>query len=230
MKKLGLIGGTGPESTLVYYREINRLVNEKTGGKHFPEITIESIDLLKFVPMLNDGNLCGAADYLKKAAGHLADCGADIAAFTAVTCHMVYPQVSASSPIPLISIPETAAEYAKAMGYKKVGLLGTIYTMDNDYMSRPFLDCGIEVTLPNTEEKRLVSEKIYSELEYGTVKPETVAFLTSVIRRMKEEDGIEAVILGCTELPLAVNDAVSPVPCLDTVKIHIDKLVKLITE
>lgn len=230
MKKLGLVGGTGPESTLVYYKEINRLVREKTGGTQFPELTIDSVDLYRILPMCKAEQYDALTDYLGASVRRLADCGAELVAFTAVTSHMVFPQVSALCPVPMISIPEATAEYAAARGYKKVGLLGTIFTMTKDYMSRPLTAHGIEVVAPSEEEKRLVSERIYSELELGIVKPETVAELVTVISRMKEQEGIEAVILGCTELLLALNDSVSPVPCLDTVKIHINKLVGLITE
>lgn len=230
MKKLGLVGGTGPESTIVYYKEINRLVSEKTGGAQFPELMVDSVNLFKMLPMCEAGAYDEVTDYLGASVKRLADGGVDYVAFTAVTCHVVFPQTAALCPVPMISIPEATADYAEAMGYRKVGLLGTIFTMDMDYMSRPMTERGIEVVVPSGEEKRIVSDRIYSELEFGIIKPETVAELVAVIERMKAEDGIEAVILGCTELPLALNDSNSPVPCLDTVKIHIDRLVKLIME
>jgi len=230
MKRIGLVGGAGPESTLVYYKEINRLVGEKLGGTRFPEFTVDSVNLFSILGLCGQGRFDELADYLADSAKRLAGCGVDVVAFTSVTCHVVYPLVSAVCPVPMISIPETAAEYASAMGYKKVGLLGTIFTMDRDYLSRPIAERGIEVVVPTGKDKERVNHLITTELEYGVVKPETVAELTAVIERMKAQSGIEAVILGCTELPLALNDGVSPVPCIDIMKIHIDKLVKIILE
>lgn len=230
MKKIGLVGGTGPESTVVYYQEINRIVGEKTNHAMFPELTVDSVNLYKIFPMLEAEDYDGITEYLGASVKRLANCGVDYVAFTAVTSHIVFPQVSALCPVPMISIPEATAEYAEAMGYKKVGLLGTVFTMDKDYLSRPMVERGIEVFTPSPEEKQKISDRIYHEFEFNIVKPEAVAEMIDVISRMKEEHGIEAVILGCTELPLILNDDISPVPCLDTVKIHIDKLVKLIME
>ncbi len=230
MKKLGLVGGTGPLSTIEYYKEITRIVSEKTNGEQFPELTVDSVELYTLVRMLEEKKYDEACEYLGTSVKRLANCGADYVAFTAVTCHILFPQVAALCPVPMISIPETTAEYIAGMGYKKVGLLGTIFTMENDYLSGPITMRGIEVIVPSKEERQLVSNRIYSELERNIIKPETVAELVTVIERMKAEDGIEAIILGCTELPLVLNDSISPVPCIDTVKIHIDKLVRLIIE
>lgn len=229
MKKIGLIGGTGPESTLLYYKEINRLVSDKTDGKHFPEFMIDSVDLFHTVEMIDQERYADVTQYLAASAQRLAASGMDYVAFTAVTCHVVFPEVAALCPVPMVSIPEATAEYAQQKGYKRVGVLGTIYTMSKDYLSKPIESHGIEVVFPSDADKERVSRLIYGELEYGIIKPQTVAELAEVVRRMKEERGIDAVVLGCTELPLALNDEVCPVPCLDTVKIHIDKLVKLIT-
>lgn len=228
MKKIGLVGGTGPESTLVYYKEINRLVSEKTNHSSFPELTFDSVNLYKIYPMLGNEDYDGIADYLGNSVKRLANCDVDYIAFTAVTSHIVFPQVAKISPKPMISIPETTAEYAESMGYKKVGLLGTIFTMEKDYLTRPMLEHGIEVFVPSEKEKRIINDRIYNEFEFNIVKPEAVKELITAIEHMKEKHGIEAVILGCTELPLILNDSISPVPCLDTVKIHIDKLVELI--
>ena len=114
MKKIGLVGGTGPESTLVYYREINRLVREKTGGTQFPELMIDSVDLYKILPMCKAENYDSLTDYLAASVKRLAAGGADYVAFTAVTSHLVFPQVSALCPVPMVSIPEATAEYAAA--------------------------------------------------------------------------------------------------------------------
>lgn len=230
MKKLGLIGGTGPESTLVYYREINRRFNKKCGGKTFPELAIESVDLFKVLNLVKNEKYDELASYVGERLKNLEKDGAQIVALTAATMHVVFEKLQSFVNVPFISIPEVASEYAVCKGYKKVGLLGTIFTMEKDYLSKAFLQKGIEVVVPCKEDRELVNNRIANELEYGVVKPESVADLVNVINKMKAENGIEAVILGCTELPLALNKNNCPVEPLDIMDIHIDKLVELISE
>lgn len=110
----------------------------------------------------------------------------------------------------------------------KIGLLGTVFTMTGDFFKKPFTDRGIEIVVPDDGEMQFINQKISCELEQGIVKEETRQAFLKIIERMKSKDGIQAVVLGCTELPLILNDSVCPVPCLDTMKIHIQTLVDLI--
>lgn len=230
MKKIGLIGGTGPESTLVYYKELNGRLNKAAGGKAFPEIAIESVDLFKALDLVSKEKYDELAAYIGERIANLEKGGAQIIALTAATMHVVFDKLKPSVHVPFISIPEAAAEKADAKGYKKVGLLGTIFTMEKDYLSKAFVDRGIEVFTPSKEDRLVVHDCIANELEYGIVKEESQAELISVIEKMKKEQGIEAVILGCTELPLALNENNCPVDCLDIMEIHIQKLVELAGE
>lgn len=230
MKKLGLIGGTGPQSTLIYYKELNDRVNKISGNTAFPELAIESLDLIKGLGLVADKKYDELVDYMIKRIRNLEAGGADIIALTAVTFHVVYDKLAPLVKVPFISIPMAAAEEAKKRGYKKVGLLGTIFTMENDYLSKAFTELGIEVVVPTKEEREIVNNRIANELEYGIVKDESRNDLNIVINRMKEDDGIEAVILGCTELPLALNDDNCVVPCLDVMDIHIDTLTELVVK
>lgn len=227
MKKLGLVGGTGPESTMVYYRELNKRIHEKIGGKEFPEIVIESVNLYKALGMVANEEYKELERYLSKAISNLETCGADIVALTAGTMHVVFEKLESKVNVPFISIPEAVAELAVSKGYKRVGLLGTIFTMEKDYLSKAFVKKGIEVIVPSEENRILVNERISKELEYGIVKGTSTNELISVIEEMREKSGIEAVILGCTELPLALNENNCPVDCLDIMDIHIQKLVRL---
>lgn len=227
MKKIGLIGGTGPESTLVYYRELNARLNKLADGKAFPEIAIESVDLFKALDLVSKEKYDELADYIGERIASLEKSGAQIIALTAATMHVVFDKLKPGVHVPFISIPEAAAEKAVAKGYKKVGLLGTIFTMEKDYLSKAFVERGIEVFTPSKENRLVVHNRIANELEYGIVKEESRGELISVIEKMKKEQGIEAVILGCTELPLALNENYCPVDCLDIMEIHIQKLVEL---
>lgn len=156
--------------------------------------------------------------------------GADIIALTANTPHIVFNRLQEKSIVPLVSIIEATRDEALRLNIHRVGLLGTIFTMTGDFFKMPFSDKGIEIISPSTEEMEFISQKISSELELGIIKRETLEEFQKIILRMKEECGIEAIILGCTELPIILNDEVSPALCLDTMKIHIKNLIDMIVE
>ncbi len=228
MKKLGLVGGMGPESTIPYYHDIVYGVREKMGMNIFPNLTIENVNVFEVL------NLCGQkkydelAEYLMIAINNLIKSGADFVALSANTPHIVFDRLQELSTVPLISIVEATCEEAKRRQYKKIGVLGTIFTMREEFFKVPFIKSGIEVVIPTQEEMEYINDKISSELELGLVKEETRINFQKIIARMKQEDEIEAIVLGCTELPLLLNDEVSPAPCLDTMQIHIKTIVNKI--
>ncbi len=230
MRKAGLIGGTGPESTLIYYKELNRLVNQKNGGTAFPELAIDSINLYRALEYCKQEKYDELTEYLLNSIRNLAALGADFAALTANTMHIVFNELKERSPLPLVSIVDTVCEEAVNKGYKKIGLLGTIFTMKGEFFKTPFIAHGIEVVIPSDDEMVLVNDRIANELELGIVKEESRCELIDVIEKMKSRGGIEAVILGCTELPLALNSENCPVECLDTMQLHIRKLTSLICD
>ena len=230
MKKLGLIGGMGPESTIPYYHDIVYGVQEAIGEQAFPELTIESVNVFKVLGLCKEQKYDELTKYLMRAIDNLAKSGADFAALSANTPHIVFDRLKEQSPIPLISIVEATCEEAKRRGLKKIGLLGTIFTMTGEFFKAPFIKKGIEVIVPTESEMELINEKISAELELGIVKDETLTAFQQIIARMRDEDGIEAIVLGCTELPLLLNDEVSPVPCLDTMQIHIHAIVETILD
>lgn len=230
MKKLGLIGGMGPESTIPYYHDIVYGVQQKIGANVFPELTIESVNVFKVLGLCGEKKYKELTDYLLEAVCHVAAAGADFAALSANTPHIVFDELQEKSPLPLVSIIESTCNEANRQNFMRLGLLGTIFTMRGEFFRTPFLKRNIELFTPDEEEMVLVNDKISSELELGIVKEETLAQFQEIIKRMKREHDIQAVILGCTELPLLLNDEVSPVACLDTMKIHIQDLVKMIID
>jgi aspartate racemase len=153
--------------------------------------------------------------------------GAEVISLTAVTMHVVADEICEKTGVGMISIPQAVCREALARGYKTIGLLGTIFTMEKDYMKKDLKEAGIEVFVPSEEDRKLVAKRIFEELEKGIVKESTLKELQDVINRMKEENGIEGVILGCTELPLILNQEKCPVECFDAVEIHIRKLIEL---
>ncbi len=229
MKKLGLVGGTGPESTIPYYRGIVYSVQKQSGKKEFPPLVIDSIDVFHVMDYCARKDYTGLTAYLAESIKNLAAAGAEFAALTGNTPHIVFDQLASLSPIPLVSIPETAAACACRRNYKKLALLGTAFTMKEDFFKIPFQQKQIDLLVPDRHEQAKIQHHIENELELGIKKESTLQYFQQVISRLKYQ-GAEAVILGCTELPLLLNDTVSPLPCLDTMEIHIERLVQMIME
>ncbi len=227
MKKIGLVGGTGPESTLMYYKILNTEIDRITGGAAMPDIAIESVNFTRAWNYVEDGKFDLLADYLYEKLDALDKGGSEVISLTAVTMHVVFDKLQARFGKPIVSIPKAVCEEAVAKGIKKIGLLGTIFTMEKDYMKKDLREAGIEVFVPSEEDRKLVATRIFEELEKGIVKESTLKELQDVINRMKEENGIEGVILGCTELPLILNQDNCPVACFDAVEIHIRRLIDL---
>ena len=225
MKKIGLVGGTGPESTLMYYKELNSRIDSLTAGKAMPEIVIESLDFRRAWNYVVEERFEDLSDYIAEKINSLAKSGAEVISLTAVTMHMIFDSLKDKTGVELVSIPETVAEEAVKRGYKRVGLIGTALTMERDYMKKALRDVGIEAFVPGKSERALIAKRILEELELGIVKESTLAEFNAIIGKMKEEQGIEGMILGCTELPLLLNDDNCVLPCLDSVKIHIEKLI-----
>lgn len=230
MKKLGLVGGMGPESTIPYYHDIVYGVQETMGKSIFPELSIESVNVFTVLKLCDEKKYDELTEYLMSAINNLARSGAEFAALSANTPHIVFDRLREQSPIPLISIVEATCEEAKHRKLKKIGLLGTVFTMTGEFFKAPFVKNGIQVVIPTENEIKMVNEKISTELELGVVKEKTLLLFQNIINRMKDENGIEAIVLGCTELPLLLNDEVSSVPCLDTMQIHISSIIKTILD
>lgn len=230
MKKLGLIGGMGPESTIPYYHGIVYGVQKKLNKSFFPTLTIESVNVFQLLEFCKNQQYDEMVDYLMGAIMNLYKAGADFIAMSANTPHIVFDRLKEKSPVKLISIVEATSKEAIKKGYKKIGLLGTVFTMENDFFKTPFINNDIEIFIPDEEERNIINDKIYNEIELGIIKEETQELFLKIIKRLQTEKGIEAIILGCTELPLILNNENSPVPCLDTMKIHIEELVREIVD
>lgn len=230
MKKLGLVGGMGPESTIPYYHDIVYGVKDRVGNDFFPNLTIESVNVFEVLRLCGEQKYDELTDYLMKAINNLVNSGVDFVALSANTPHIVFHKLQERSVVPLVSIVEATRDEAIRLNKHRLGLLGTVFTMTGDFFRMPFENSGIEIVVPTREEMEFVNLKISSELENGIVKEKTLESFRKIIGRMQKENGIEAIILGCTELPLLLNDEVSPVPCLDTMKIHVETLISRIVE
>jgi aspartate racemase len=226
MKTLGIIGGVGPESTIDYYGRIIALYRERVGDGSYPQFIINSINLKKGLDFMEANNLVGMADYLIEEIAKLSRAGATFGLISANTPHIVFDEVAAKSPIPLISIVEATCAAAKARNLKRLALFGTRYTMRATFYPKVFSRAGIEVVLPTPEDQIYIHDKYLNELVSGKFLPETRARLLAIVDRMKTNSGVDGVILAGTELPLILRDAeYSGIPFLDTTKIHVEAAV-----
>ena len=228
MKKLGLIGGTGPESTIEYYKGIEYGVQRRSGSSFFPNLTIESLSVFDVLGFCERQDYAGLTEYLLKGVQNLASAGAECAALTGITPHIVFDELAAAASIPLISMVDTARDDAAARGFRKIALLGTRPTMEGHFFQDSFARRGIEVVTPDAAEREYIGMKIEMELEFGKVFPETQQKFCEIAERMIREENAEAVVLGCTELPLIFRGVTLPAPYIDVMQVHIDALVETI--
>ena len=228
MNKLGLIGGTGPESTIEYYRGVEYGVQQKLGRSFFPNLTIESLSVFEVLGFCGEKNYDGLTQYLLSGLRNLAAAGAQFGALTGITPHIVFDELAKASPVPLVSMVDSARDFAVARGYQKICLLGTLPTMDGDFFQSSFAKRSIEVVVPTDAEKRFIGSKIESELEFGRVLPETRRAFKEIAERIIADEQVQAIALGCTELPLIFREVELPVPYLDVMQVHIDTLVDLV--
>ena len=221
MKTLGIIGGLGPESTIDYYTLIVAAYREQTNGG-YPAIIINSVDLNKARDLVTANALAELSEYLVAEVQRLARAGADFGLISANTPHIVFDEVRRQVSIPLLSIVEATCEAVRALGMKRVGLLGTRFTMQGRFFPDVFTKAGIALAVPREDEQAYIHEKYLGELVNGVFLPETRERIREIIHRLKRSDGIEAVILGGTELPLLLRDAsAQDIPFLDTTQIHV---------
>lgn len=226
MKRVGIIGGLGPESTIDYYRLIISTYREQTQDGSYPSLIINSVDLNVVRDLINANKLAEVTEYLSAEVNRLAAAGADFGALSANTPHIVFDDLRPLSPIPLISIVESTCAAAKAGGMKRVGLFGTRFTMQGRFYRDVFDRVGITLIAPSAEEQDYIHDKYLNELIDGIFLPETRESLLAIVGRMRERDSIDGLILGGTELPLILRaDKHGDVPFLDTTKLHVEEIV-----
>lgn len=222
MKTLGIIGGLGPESTIEFYKEVIRAYKERVTDGSQPEFIINSVNMKTLVDAVTVNDLGTMANYLVEQIQKLSNAGADFAIISANTPHLAFDEVQRRSPIPLISIVEAAAKATKLKGLKKVGLMGTRFTMKARLFPNVFLGEQIEVVTPNAGEQDFIHDIYMNELVKGVIRNETRERLLAIASRMKKDDRIEGLLLGGTELSLILKDLDgTSLELLDTMKIQV---------
>ena len=220
MKTIGLIGGMSWESTVPYYRQINETIKDSLGGLHSAKLVLYSVDFHEIERLQHAGDWDAAGRVLANAARSLQAAGADFLVLCTNTMHKVAPAIEAAVAIPLLHIADPTAVAIKRAGHAIVGLLGTRFTMEQDfYRQRLSERHGLQVVVPETPDREIIHRVIYSELCLGVVKPESRSEYRRIMRSLADQ-GAQAIILGCTEISLLVGQEDSPVPLFDTTAIH----------
>ena len=219
MKTLGLIGGMSWESTVPYYQIINEIVKNKLGGLHSARLILYSVEFAEIEEMQSAGQWDTAAEVLGDAARKLEACGADYIVICTNTMHKVAPQIQRMISVPVIHIADATAEVLKQDGIRRIALLGTRYTMTQDFYKQRLIDQGFEVMIPEEKDIEPVNRIIFEELCVGEIKDESRKEYQRIIQDLKDR-GAEGVILGCTEIGMLIKPEDSVLPVYDTTLIH----------
>lgn len=219
MKTIGLIGGMSWESTETYYRMINETVKECLGGLHSAKCILYSVDFAEIEACQSAGDWGRSAGLLSLAAVSLERAGADFIVICTNTMHKVVPEMRRAVQIPILHIAEMTALELEKNGIQRVGLLGTKYTMEQDFYKQVLIDRGIRVIVPEEAERQIVNSVIYDELCLGITSRDSRNQYLEIIARLGEK-GAQAIILGCTEIGLLIRQEDTPIPLFDTTLIH----------
>lgn len=222
MKTIGLIGGMSWESTVTYYQLINETVKKELGGLHSAKILLYSVDFAEIEEYQAKGQWDKSGEILGQVAANLEQAGADFIVICTNTMHKVVPQIQKKIRIPVLHIAEATAEVLKQKGIDKVGLLGTKYTMTQNFYKNKLLDAGIEVVIPDACGVETVNDVIYQELCLGVIREDSKQKFVQIIEKLRE-DGAQGVILGCTEIGLLIQQADTSLPVFDTTQIHAER-------
>jgi aspartate racemase len=220
MKMVGLIGGMSWESSLEYYRIINETIKTKLGGLHSAKCLLYSVDFAEIEVFQQQGRWQDAAGVLCDVANGLRNGGADFLVLCTNTMHKVYDDIQAQAGIPILHIADATGQSIRSAGLHKIGLLGTRFTMEEDFYKRRLSqNYGLEVIIPNAQARKIVHQVIYQELVLGKIRQVSKIRYLEIIHDLIQE-GAEGVILGCTEIGLLIHEGDCPVPLFDTTRIH----------
>lgn len=223
---LGIVGGTGPESTIDYYRSLVATWRRRVPDGSYPRVIINSIEAGRVFKSLGDGDFAGVGRVLGPALMALASAGCERALLASNASHLALDKIDPPSPIPLIHIVDTARGAAASAGHRRLGLLGTRFVMESDLYPVRLKPAGLQVIIPSAEERELVHGIYFGELVQGIVRDESRQALTSVVDAMRLRDQIDAVILGGTELALILTEPTcAGIPVLNTAQIQVDAAV-----
>ncbi|KIZ16570.1 aspartate/glutamate racemase family protein [Streptomyces natalensis] len=224
MRTIGLLGGMSWESTAEYYRLLNELTRERLGGLHSARCVLYSVDFAEIERLQTEGRWDVAAEILAQAAKALEAAGADMLLICTNTMHKVADEVAAAVSVPLLHLADTTASAVRAQGLRRVGLLGTAFTMEQDFYRGRLTAQGLDVLVPDGSGRRTVHQVIYEELCVGIVREESRRAYQAIIKDLVAA-GAEGIVLGCTEIELLISEDDSPVPVFPTTRLHAEAAV-----
>jgi len=231
MKKIGILGGVGPESTIEYYRLIIKRYQERLNTKNYPEFIINSINMTEMLSYVFNDRLDGLVDFLAERIRILEMSGVDYATIASNTPHIVFDELQKKVSIPLISIVEETCKEISVRKMQRVGLLGTKSTMTAGFYNKAAKKYGIDIFIPDTKDQDFIHEIYMTELLFNRIVPETKKELIRIVKELKEKESIEGLILGGTELPLILSQQdFSDIIIFDTTKIHVESIVTKMIE
>jgi len=225
MTTAGIIGGLGPESTVDYYTSIISTYREQKRDGSYPSLIINSVDFSRLIRLVEGNALEEMTEYLSVEINRLAMAEASFAALSANTPHIVFDGLRNKSSIPLLSIVEATCDAATGMGLRRLGLLGTRFTMQGSFYSEVFARRGVALVVPDADEQAFIHHCYMTELLQGNFLPETKQKLIELMRRLTRRENLDGIILAGTELPLILRDADPGIPLLDTTRIHVKAIV-----
>ena len=226
MKTIGLLGGMSWESTVTYYEILNKEIAEKLGGFHSAKILMYNVDFAELEENMMRGNWAGNAAILSDAAKRLESIGADFIVIATNTMHKLVPEMEKHLHIPILHIADAAAKRIKEDGLRRVGFLGTKFTMTQDFVIGRLKAAGLEVIVPEEEDIGLVNDIIFNELCHGKILDSSREEYKRIISHMQGQ-GAEGVILGCTEVGMLIGEKDSPIPVYDTTVLHAQEAARL---
>jgi aspartate racemase len=221
-RTIGILGGMSPESTVMYYEYITRTYEQRFGDFGFPEILIYSVNFQRFSDWQREGRWMEAADEMAQALERLRAAGADFGIIATNTMHMVFDEVQKAVRMPLLSVVEATAEAIRTAGLNPVGLLGTVFTMQERFYRDGLARFGIDVLVPDASWQERINEVIYGELCRGEIRPESRQMFLGVIEELRKR-GAQGIVLGCTEIPLLVRPQDCDLPLFNTTLLHAEK-------
>lgn len=222
LKTIGLIGGMSWESTVTYYKIINEVIKEKLGGLHSAKCVLYSVDFQEIEECQANGNWEKSGEILGEAANNLEKAGADFIVICTNTMHKVVSQIKEKISIPILHIAEMTVEKILEKGLKNIALLGTKYTMEQDFYKSKLIEKGINVIIPDKNDIEIINEVIYDELCLGTINSDSKKKFLEIVDKLRNK-GAEGIILGCTEIGLLIKNEDTDVPLFDTAIIHAEQ-------
>ena len=222
LKTIGLIGGMSWESTVTYYKIINETVKERLGGLHSAKCILYSVDFQEIEECQANGNWEKSGEILGEAANNLEKAGADFIVICTNTMHKVVNQIKEKISIPILHIAEMTAEKILEKGLKNIALLGTKYTMEQDFYKSKLIEKGINVIIPDKNDIEIINKVIYDELCLGTINSNSKKKFLEIVDKLRNK-GAEGIILGCTEIGLLIKNEDTDVPLFDTAVIHAEE-------